>query len=235
MLRFSFLEDQGVSVAAFSGKPEGDCSLRGITTPPWGRDVVSRLCGVASSDIVLPSQVHGAVVRVVDKRHQGFGAGAGHPELNGVDGLLTNVSGVPIGILTADCVPLFLFDPRKRVVGIIHAGRQGTLARIAQRAVEVMEKTWSSSPEDILAVIGPSACPDCYEVSEAIAEDWEREGMPLRGRYLDLWGANVKQLEEKGIQRNHIEVACICTIADTQWFSYRREKTTARNLALLML
>ena len=114
------------------------------------------------------------------------------------DGLITNVPEVPLVILVADCVPLYLFDPVQRVAGLVHAGRQGTFDNIAGTAIANMRAAYGTHPRDVHAVIGPSAGPDAYEVSESMANDWRDAGLPANGRLLDLWRANVPATRRRG-------------------------------------
>ncbi len=132
----------------------------------------------------------------------------------------------------ADCVPLVFHDPIKKVVGIVHAGWQGTLLQIGKEAVARVVEHYGSKPEDLFVGIGPSICGKCYEVGEEvrkqfikqwgeIAEDFLK---PHNGRYLlDLWGANEWVLKQAGVKQ--IEQAHICTAEHLdEWYSYRKEK-----------
>lgn len=160
------------------------------------------------------------------------------------DAIFTNKPGISLFMRFADCVPLFFYDPLKVVIGIAHAGRIGTLNRIAADCINAMRETYGSKPEDVLAGIGPSIGPDHYEVKEDAASDAEAcfqntEGI-LRQEsdgsiYLNLWEANRRILVDAGVK--DIELAQICTACHTgDWFSHRAEKgKTGRFGALLAL
>jgi YfiH family protein len=144
----------------------------------------------------------------------------------------------------ADCVPILLHDPRRKVVGIAHAGWLGTVRLTAAAAVRAMAEHYGSRPEDIQAGIGPSIGPDHYEVgADVIAKVQESFGsdaaqlVQQRGRkqHFDLWQANRLQLEQAGVRQ--IEVAGLCTACHLEdWFSHRAEKgKTGRFGALIAL
>ncbi len=160
------------------------------------------------------------------------------------DAIFTNKPGITLFMRFADCVPLFFFDPVKVVIGIAHAGRIGTLNRIAADCVKAMKDVYGCDASDILAGIGPSIGPDHYEVKEDVIQQAEicfedLENM-LEHRsdgksYLDLWEANRRVLAESGVK--NIELAGICTACHTdEWFSHRAEMgKTGRFGALLAL
>ncbi|MBI5095702.1 MAG: laccase domain-containing protein [Candidatus Hydrogenedentes bacterium] len=238
MIRFPQLESLGVAVAAFSEKSDGNCGLRGVSNAAGvlaSRRAVCRACGADEGRLVCAQQVHSPNVAWVTADNAGAGATVWETGLDATDGLLTQELGLPLGILVADCVPLYIVDPRRRVAGLAHAGREGTRADIAGRAVAELVLTAGANPDDLVALIGPSAGPCCYEVSPEIAAGFAEAGLPVRGRRLDLWEANVQQLADAGVPRNQIAVVGACTICDGRFYSYRAGDTTERNLAVLML
>lgn len=160
------------------------------------------------------------------------------------DAILTNRPEVSLFMRFADCVPVLLVDPERRVAGIVHAGWQGTVKRAPQAAIEVMGGCYGSRPEDVRACIGPSIGPDHYEVGPEVAAQFQSsfgsraaELLSLRdGRYhLDLWAANRLTLQECGVKQ--IEVSGICTTCHLDdWYSHRGENgKTGRFGALLAL
>lgn len=160
------------------------------------------------------------------------------------DAIFTNKPGITLFMRFADCVPLFFYDPVKKVIGIAHAGRIGTLNRIAADCIETLKQKYDSNPADILTGIGPSIGPDHYEVKEDVIEQAEicfedLDGILYRNNegktYLDLWEANRRILAGSGVK--NIEMAGICTACHTEdWFSHRAENgRTGRFGALLAL
>lgn len=119
-----------------------------------------RLCaavGVAPESLVSPRQVHGTTIRRVGRRER-------NTVLPDCDGLITNEPRVSLLLRFADCVPLLLYDPRQRAIGLAHAGWRGTVSSMASRLVESMVAAFGSEPAELLAVVGPAIGPCCYEV-----------------------------------------------------------------------
>lgn len=162
------------------------------------------------------------------------------------DAILTNRREITLFMRFADCVPVFLFDPVKRVIGIVHAGWRGTVERAAAAAVERMSSRYGSRPADLLAGIGPSICVNHYEigqshlVTEAVRDTFGNDApVVLQQRngatHFDLWKANQVVLEAAGVR--HIEQSELCTYCHNQdWYSHRAEKgITGRYGALMAL
>ena len=148
------------------------------------------------------------------------------------DALVTNNPEVTLFMRFADCVPILLFDPKKRVIAIAHAGWQGTVKHIAARTVTAMVENYGVLAEDICAGIGPSVGPDHYEIGQDVIErvyesfgkDTERLLISNKGSiHLNLWETNKISLERAGVR--NIQIANICTACNVQdWFSHRGEK-----------
>lgn len=172
--------------------------------------------------IILPVQTHSCRVAVVCDSQ------AEYPE---TDALVTDKAGVMIGIRTADCVPVLLYDDVSHVVAAVHAGWRGTVGGITRKAVEIMTSEFGCRPADIHAIIGPSISPDAFEVGNEVVEQFIRAEFPddivLRNYpklHIDLWKANQWLLTEAGVQAEQIEVAGLCTYTNTnRFFSARRE------------
>ena len=144
-------------------------------------------------------------------------------------------------LLSADCPLILVFDPVHPAIGVAHASWRGTIGRIARRLVERMVIEFHSDPARLLAGIGPSAGPDRYVVGEevrrlaaAAGEEYERHfRTTCRGVTFDLWSANRDLLIAGGVHPDRIEVAGLCTIQDTRFFSYRREGPGTGRFALV--
>ena len=136
--------------------------------------------------------------------------------------MITDVPGICLVTFYADCVPLYFVDPVKKAIGLSHSGWRGTVGKIGKVTIELMQKTYGSDPEDIIAAIGPSICRDCYEVSgdviQQVRESFDEAYWPElfykkeNGKYqLDLWRANERIFTEAGIREDHIAVTNVCT------------------------
>jgi YfiH family protein len=158
------------------------------------------------------------------------------------DGILTNKNYITLMMRFADCVPILLWDPVKKVAGIAHAGWQGTSKKISQVIVEEMFKCYGSEPGDILAALGPSICQDCYEVGVEVEESFysnfgktaEKFFTKKNGHlFLDLWDANQQTLMMAGVK--HIEISNQCTACHIEdWYSHRAENGRTGRFGVLM-
>lgn len=181
-------------------------------------------------------QVHGTEILCTDTPR---GPDTPHPK---ADGILTDNTDVTLFMRFADCVPILLFDPHKKVAGIIHAGWQGTYQKIAKAAVEKMAACYGSDPKDMLVGIGPSICQKCYEVGSEVVAAFERSfgetgqkyfATMNGGHHLDLWTANQEILKSSGVEQ--IEVAELCTACHLEdWYSHRAEKGKTGRFGVLM-
>jgi len=237
MVRFEDFEKLGLTVAAMSDRTDGDCAMGG---PQPGetrrnRQQVCAACGIDLTNLVCARQVHGTRIARITDKDQGQGGAGVSSALPATDGMATDARGLPMAISVADCVPLFLFDPKQHVGALVHAGRKGTFGNIAGQAVSILEERLGSCPSAIHALIGPSAGPCCYEVSAELAGEWTRAGLPARGRHLDLWQANRQQLIAAGVLQDRISTVGACTICSGRYYSFRRNADARRNMALLML
>ena len=147
------------------------------------------------------------------------------------DAILTDRPEVTLFMRFADCVPIFLHDPYRKVVGLVHAGWKGTVNKIVAGAVQTMKQHYRSKPGDIIAAIGPSIGPDHYPIGQDVIS-WvesafgvEAQSMLIKQGYeikFDLWKANEYLLNESGVK--NIEVAGFCTVCHlNQWYSHRAE------------
>ena len=155
------------------------------------------------------------------------------------DAVVSRTAGVAACIAVADCVPVLIADPASGAVAAVHAGWRGTVARAAVAAVEALATQGGSRPSDLLAAIGPSIGPCCYEVSPELADRFEAAfgpGVVDRRRSaprLDLWEANARALSAAGILPDRIDRLQRCTSCERPlFFSHRRDGgATGRQVA----
>ena len=189
--------------------------------------------GLTPNDMVRAKQVHSANVRVITR--EDAGEGIVRPLTHGdVDALVTNVPGLMLCTVEADCTPVYLLDPVKKAIAMIHSGWKGTAAMISANAISVMHETYGSDPKDLLAAIGPCNCGLCYEVSddlippfrEGFGDDTERYFTAKdNGKYLlDLKRAVHDTLVNSGIPAGNIETSPYCTYHDDLFYSWRKDK-----------
>jgi polyphenol oxidase len=173
-------------------------------------------------------QVHGTEALVVDWPIRDSDRFDG-----GWDSLVTDQPGVMVTVRTADCVPVLVHDPRRRVVAAIHAGWRGAVAEIVPKTLALMQTRFGSSVADLRVSIGPSAGSCCYEVDGPVLhqlragfEEWPSvvRGCDGDKAHLDLRGLIRRQVERHGIDAAQVSVVNLCTIChDDLFYSYRRE------------
>lgn len=185
------------------------------------RRILADAAGTDFFCATLARQCHSGNVAIVDESMKGRGAAELESALPNTDGMITNVPGICLHVLVADCVPIILYDPVKRVVAALHAGWRGGLKKIAAHAVEKMVQHYGCRAADMRAGLGPSNGPCCYEVGEDVRRETLRtlgntKGIMTEsdtaGKYFfDQWTLNKQQLLDYGLKDEHIETADICT------------------------
>jgi hypothetical protein len=205
---------------------------------------IAAVMGAQPSDFVFTDQTHTANVRVVTREDAGKGLTRARDYAD-VDGLVTNEPHLVLSAFFADCVPLYFYDPVRRVIGLSHSGWRGTVSRIGARTVETMQEHFGCEPADIYAAVGPSICHACYEISADVAKQFATEFPSYEqeiltddknGKYhLDLWKTNEKVLTDAGIQKEHLSVTNICTCCNAdKLFSHRATKGKRGNLGAFL-
>lgn len=198
-----------------------------------------------AESLVTPEQVHGDRIYCVTEKDAGRGAHFYEEAVKGTDALVTNVRGLPLLLCYADCVPIVFYDAQHHAIGVAHGGWKGTVKHIAAKTVQVMAETFGTKPEKLVAGIGPSIGPCCYEVGETVAAAFH-EAFPkvknivrnVGGKpHVNLWEANARQLVEAGVLASSIERAETCTSCNhARYYSYRADgKETGRLAAVLAL
>ncbi len=211
-----------------------------ITRLDWrGKPVVS---GGKQHPLVSLRQVHGDGIIVI----RGGEEEAGDPwEWEG-DALVTSSPGIALGVFTADCLPVFLFEPERRVAAVVHAGWRGTAQEVTRKVVGKMVEAFACGAEKIRAALGPCIGPCCYEVDGPVEASFLRGGLPWEsfasgrgpGKWaLDLQEANTFLLMKGGVKKENIHRLAYCTACRSDlFFSYRGEKgTRGRHLNYISL
>ena len=195
------------------------------------RASLCQMLGIDVWHLVYPHQVHGDVVAVIDSQWmEALSPAEKRYSLDGVDAVMTNLSGVCIGVSTADCIPILLYDATHHACCAVHAGWRGTVKRIVQKAVEALASTYGTSPQQLKAVIGPGISLKSFEVGDEVYEQFAQAGFDMariackyEKWHIDLWECNKRQLMEVGVPETDIHVAGICTyIHHDDFFSARR-------------
>ncbi len=177
---------------------------------------------------IVANQTHSDHIKIIDNPVT-RGWESNLDTIEDCDALITNLSNVVLTILTADCVPILLYDPVQQVVAAVHAGWKGSKAQIVKKTVEKMIETFGSSPSDIKAGIAPSIGSCCYEVGEDVAKYFFNTPLAYKQKeekyMLDLPYINKQQLLDSGLKEENIEMSHICTACNVEhYFSYRKEQ-----------
>ena len=212
------------------------------------RKIILDVLNIDYRNTVSAQQIHKDRIALVRKEDKGKGAFKYSKGIAQADALITDIPGIPLLMCYADCVPIFILDPVKKVIALIHSGRRGTELELTLKTLFKMKKIFETNPHSCLAAIFPSIGPCCYSIKEPNKIDsyWLNEdkynGEPISlqnksGRSLDLRKANYWQLIKAGVPGKNIFINEICTADHPElFFSYRRDKgNTGRMAAIFML
>jgi YfiH family protein len=199
---------------------------------------LKKICGqlnIKKEAVVQMEQVHKTNVLLVDNQHRG-------KVIKEADGLVTKASGLVLMLRIADCIPIFLVDETKKAIGLVHCGWRGTVGKIILVAVEKMMHEFSSKPEDLRLILGPSIQSCCNYTQDSPIQvklpEWKqfihKENQKF---YLDLQGFVIKTALQAGVKRQNIKNTNICTFHEDDYFSHKqseiRNEKDERFLSLL--
>jgi len=194
--------------------------------------------GIDYRDLVCARQVHGSQIRMVEESDKGKGAMNAESAFSDTDALITSKLNLPLAVFTADCLPVFLWDPFIPAIGLVHAGWRGTKELISLKAVQLMQSKYHTCVEDLRVSFGPAIRSCCYQVGENFKELFSY-GLSFKdGRnYFDLVAENIRQLKAIGVRDEFIQDSGICTVCNSQeFFSYRRQgPASGRMMSVAML
>ena len=188
------------------------------------RENFRRLAGAMKTDVskfVFTDQTHTTNVRRVTAEDAGKGI-VKERDYTDIDGLITNEPGLVLSTFYADCVPLYFVDPVHRAIGMSHSGWKGTVGKMGAATITAMKREFGTEAKDLVCAIGPSICQDCYEVSEDVIRQFQKNFpedcwdalfyQKENQKYqLNLWKANELIFYEAGILPEHIAVTNVCT------------------------
>lgn len=205
--------------------------------------------GVDAERIVRTGQVHENNVFVVTADHAGMGRRRDTPTPGQADAMITNAINVPLMTLAADCLPLLMYDPVKRIVAAVHAGWRSTVLDIAGETVKAMSREFGTNPADVVAFLGPAIGGCCNEVGPEVTVAWREIAhdlgpltelavtRPVEKEHFDVPRANSLLLQRAGVAPENIELSGICTKCNLDdWFSHRGQgAATGRQAGVIML
>lgn len=226
----------GVSSGIYStmnltyGRDDEPCNVR------KNFDKIGEALGILPERMVYSRQTHTCNILKADERYCGMGI-TKVPDYDNIDALVTDKENICLVTAYADCIPVIMADPVRRVIAAAHAGWRGTVGNIVKNVVNVMCRDYGSCVGDIKAFVGPGICAGCYEVSEDVSETFKAaydenefklivKAQQEPGKYkLNLPMANVINLQNSGLNMRNINVADICTCCNPEiLFSHRATK-----------
>ena len=201
--------------------------------------------GIDANHIIMPHQTHGVESRIIGEEFANLPDGVKKMLLEGVDAVMTNIPGMCIGVSTADCIPVLLYDEEHHAAAAIHAGWRGTQARIVHKAVQEMRMAYQTDPTKLKAVIGPGISLDNFEVGDEVYAAFEQAAFDMstiaeerikrnpnaedpaktfeRKWHINLPLANIQMLTHNGVDEANIINTGICTFDNADnYFSARR-------------
>lgn len=221
---------------------EADFNLSYSTSPDpvlvkENRTLVAKSMSVTFDTLYIPKQVHQDRILKVDDSTT-------TEDLEATDALITNSTNVCIAVMSADCVPILLYDRKNHAAGAVHSGWKGTVAHILTKTLQAMQQEFGTQGTDVVAAIGPSVCQASYEVGhevvEAVRKSFNQSETLLQlqenGKAkLDLWQANYLQLTAFGVKPENITIASTCTVIHNQHFFSARKGDSGRFAAGIRL
>jgi YfiH family protein len=225
----------GVSPSPYGSLNVGHLVGDGHELVEANHELIYQALGISRRDVATAHQVHGSRVALVGPEDCGR-------VIPATDALITDTAGIALMLRFADCLPVLLYDPVRRAIGLAHAGWKGTIEGIAAKTALVMVEAYGSRPADIIAGLGPCIGPCCYQIGSDVIESvkasfnhWQGLLQP-RGDssfHFDLWEANRRQLAEIGVK--DIELIQLCTACRTdEFFSHRAEGGHTGRFAVIL-
>lgn len=201
-------------------------------------DDLSQVLDVDRDKIYSVTQVHGTDIEIIEDQNRKSICN------NQKDGLITNKKGIVLSTYHADCVPIYFYDKKIKVIGLAHSGWKGTLNNISKEMISKFKEKFNSNLDDIMVAIGPSIGPCCYEIGQDVEKLFydkysNKDNIIIKNRqktYLDLWKVNKINLLDIGIKLENIIENSLCTSCNLDFlYSYRKENTKNRMIGAITL
>ncbi len=224
---FSIFQNYPQLLVSLSEKKDGDmkidpANLNNKQIKLNRKNYFSQL-GIKKEQTVVAGLIHKTRVAIIKKEDQ-------NKIIPKTDTLVTQEKNIFLTLTVADCLPIFLYDPQKEVVGLIHAGWQGLKNRIIKKTIHKLQKEFGSKAQNILVAVGPAIDVNNYEVGRELVVYFQRYAKSaimnqMGKKYLDLKKIAQIQLKEAGIKKENMEISLENTYdKNGKYFSYRRDK-----------
>jgi hypothetical protein len=218
----------GISTKTFGTMKKDDGSIHHANILKFGK-----LSGINTLTICMDQKHTGNVMVVENDREL---------VVPNVDGLVTKNKKLSLGVVTADCLPILMYDPRKDVIGIAHAGSKGLLKNIIGNTIKAFVQTYNTDPKDLIVSIGPSIEQKCYIVGQDLIKLYKSAfphytSVYIEGNgtfFLDLRSVAIQDLRNEGVLKENIEVSPLCTKCNPEsLYSYRAGDTMGRFISII--
>ena len=242
---FSTTRHGGVSEGNYASLNINEYCGDSKTNTDANRLLLANELGIDANHIIMPHQTHGVESRIIGEEFANLPDGVKKMLLEGVDAVMTNIPGMCIGVSTADCIPVLLYDEEHHAAAAIHAGWRGTQARIVHKAVQEMRMAYQTDPTKLKAVIGPGISLDNFEVGDEVYAAFEQAAFDMstiaeerikrnpnaddqakafeRKWHINLPLANIQMLTHNGVDEANIINTGICTFDNADnYFSARK-------------
>ena len=237
----------GVSIGSFSSFNLGNYSDDNPIDIFENRQILSRMWYMDIADFIIPHQTHSNRVLVIDEEFMNASPSDKIETLYGVDASITHLKNIFICATTADCVPILLYDKKKKIIAAIHAGWKGIVDGIIYNTITKMRERYNCNPSHIVAAIGPSISQKNYEVGDELITKFNEAGFDLlsasffneetRKWHIDLKQVTRNEFVRLGVPPKQIEMSTLCTYSEPElFFSARRQSiVSGRMLSGIML
>ncbi len=207
------------------------------------RQKLADYLNISLKNFVFAQQTHSDNIRIVTPSETGAGAFHYASAIPNTDALITHYPNIMLTITTADCVPILLFDKQNLIIAAIHSGWRGTAKHITEKTINLLKTAFSSNPKNIIAAIGPSIGPCCYEIKHDVEQQIinsfpEHKKILIHSNnkiFLDLWTANKLQLLNQGLPEQNIHLLQICTKCNPHLLFSARNNHISRQINGIML
>ncbi len=183
---------------------------------------------IGAKNLVFMEQIHGTNIEIITHKKS--------YTVSKTDAMITDMKGVALCVMVADCIPVLLCDKKREVIAVAHAGRNGVKLKIVNKTVQKMAEKFSCKLENIEIYMGASIKSCCYEVKKDATDGFEKylhvEGEKI---HLDIVSKCRDDLLKLGIKEQNIEISSICTCCNRDYFSYRRDGKTGRFCGVIVL
>lgn len=224
--QFTILNKYTELFIAVSSKADGGMKIRydldkDIETLQ-NREKYLKQFGLSNSDIITAQLIQGDNITSVSKKDIG-------KVIPNTDSLITSDRGAYLAITTADCLPIFIYDPKKQTIALVHAGWKGLAVGIIEKTIEQLIDDYKSEPQNLIVGIGAGIDTCHFEVKEDVANKFTdyKDEIEIRDNktFIDLKQIALKQLLKAGVSKSNIEINPDCTYHNEEYFSFRRDKT----------